>query len=332
MMGRNHSNRIIRLTLFLFIFLDCSILLTQPLPASDIQGAMKLLEKRDPDSLSQAISIFQEALSTNPNQKEAHMGIVYARLIEYARSPQKDPRGLQEALGHADLVLKRNPEEEEAYIYKSQILFLLGKHSEGLNNLKTALKTLPESANLHVAQLVYWIHLEKADEAVRFSRQAALQIRNGTEFQIRIGDFWLQTGQVQLAKEHFARSLQIQETPLAWAAIGQSYMAEQDWEMAIKCFNQALQINPEYYPVYNFLTNCYIRMGKFSEAAEAQVLYVKAFPEDFPSLENLAVIYEKAGDRTKARLTWTKLRIQTKDPEQKQRAAEHINTLSRVNQ
>jgi tetratricopeptide (TPR) repeat protein len=293
---------------------------------------MQLLEKPDPGSLSQAISIFQKALSTNPNQKEAHMGIVYARLIEYARSPQKDPGGLQEALGHAELVLKRNPKDEEAYIDKSQILFLLGKHSEGLNNLKTALKRLPVSANLHVAQIIYWIQLGKADEAVRFSRQAALQIKNGAEFQIRLGDFWLQSGQVQLAKEHFARSLQIQETPLAWAAIGQSYMAEQNWEMAIKCFNQALQINPEFYPVYNFLTHCYIRMGIFPEAAEALVLYLKAFPEDFPSLENLAVIYEKVGDRMKARLTWTKLRIQTKDPEQKQRAAKHINTLSRTNQ
>jgi tetratricopeptide (TPR) repeat protein len=143
-MGRNNSNRIIRLTLFLSIFLNCSILLTQPLPASDIQGAMKLLEKRDPGSISQAISIFQNALSTNPDQKEAHMGIVYARLIEYARSPQKDLRGLLEALGHADLVFKRNPEEEEAHIYKSQILFLLGRQSEGLNNLKTALKRLPQ--------------------------------------------------------------------------------------------------------------------------------------------------------------------------------------------
>jgi len=296
----------------------------------DVQTGMKLLEKPDSGSLSQAISIFQKALSTNSNQKEAHMGLVYARLIEYAHSPRKDSKGLQDALVHVDWVLKQNPKQEEAYINKSQILFFLGRHNEGLSTLKSAREKLPYATDLPVAQVVYFVQLGKTEEAIQFSRQTATRGKEGAELQIRFGIVWLQAGQVQLAKEHLARSIQIQESPWAWKEIGLCYMAEQNWEMAAKCFNQTLSMDKGFYPVYNLLTYCYIKQGKYSEAIESSTSYLKAFPQDLPALENLAVVYEKTGDKRQARLAWTKLRIQTKDPAQKQRASEHINTFGKT--
>ncbi len=278
----------------IMISLVCTGGVVEALTNENVQTGLKLLEQPDPNNIARAISIFQSALSANPNQKEAHMGIVYARILEYIILPEKDQEGLQDGLKHVDSVLKSNPKHEDAYYKKSQILFFLGKYEEGIQNLKSALKHLPESEILHEAMLVYLINTGRIEEAIQFSRLSDSEVKDIAGLHIRLGNAWLLAGLPQQARGNFLRSNAILESPQAWEGITRSFIAE----------------------------------GNFAGAIEWLVPYTEAFPEDLNALENLAIMYEKTGENIKARLTWMKLRAKSDNQEKKRLAAEHIESLS----
>ncbi len=175
------------LVLIHFIFLSC-LAASKGLAASasspDVQEGMKLLEKPDQKNISQALSIFKKTLVKNPNQEKAHMGIVYARLLEHIISPEKDQKGLHDGLKHAEAVLKLNNKNEDAYYKKSQLLFFMGKVEEGLQNLKDALKQLPKSETLRKARLTYLVNMatlfEKAGRNIK-ARLAWMKLRSETK-------------------------------------------------------------------------------------------------------------------------------------------------------
>ena len=145
---------------------------------------MKLLENPDQENISQALSIFKKVLAKNTNQEEANMGIVYARLIEFIASQEKYPKRLQDGLKHAEVVLKHNKKNEDAYYKKSQILFFMGKPEEGLQNLKDGLKQLPKSETLHKAMLTYLANMammyEETGDNVK-ARLAWMKLRSETK-------------------------------------------------------------------------------------------------------------------------------------------------------
>lgn len=176
---------------FFVLVVICYIFIASPTVAKepssslqDVQAGMKLLENPDQENISQAISIFKKVLAKNPNQEEANMGIVYARLIEFIASQEKDPKRLQDGLKHAEAVLKHNPKHEDAYYKKSQILFFMGKPEEGLQNLKDGLKQLPKSETLHKAMLTYLANIammyEETGDNVK-ARLAWMKLRSETK-------------------------------------------------------------------------------------------------------------------------------------------------------
>jgi tetratricopeptide (TPR) repeat protein len=176
------------LILIQYIFLTFLVEAREPSSSTpsdnDIQAGMKLLEKPDTNKISEALSIFEKALSVDPNQEEANMGIVYARLIEFIASQEKDPKRLQDGLKHAEVVLKHNKKNEDAYYKKSQILFFMGKPEEGLQNLKDGLKQLPKSETLHKAMLTYLANMammyEETGDNVK-ARLAWMKLRSETK-------------------------------------------------------------------------------------------------------------------------------------------------------
>lgn len=260
----------------------------------NIQAGLKLLEQPSPNNIAQALSIFQKAIPSDPNQEEARMGIVYARILEYIISPEKDQKRLHDGLRHVDSVLKRNPKHEDAYYKKSQILFFLGKYEDGLRNMKEALKQLPESETLHEAILVYLINTGRIEEAIQFSHLSDSEVKDVAGLHIRLGNAWLLAGLPKQARGNFLRSNTILESPQAWEGITRSFIAE----------------------------------GNFTGAIEWLIPYTEAFPEDLNALENLAILYEKTGENMKARLTWMKLRVKSDNQEKKRLAVEHIDSLS----
>ncbi len=176
---------------FFILVVICYIFIVSPTVAKepssslqDVQAGMKLLENPEPKNVSEAIAIFKRILEKNSHDENANMGIVYARLVEFITSSNKNPQGLQDGLKHVDSVLISNPKHEDAYYKKSQILFFMGKPEEGLQNLKDGLKQLPKSETLHKAMLTYLANMammyEETGDNVK-ARLAWMKLRSETK-------------------------------------------------------------------------------------------------------------------------------------------------------
>jgi tetratricopeptide (TPR) repeat protein len=276
------------------------------------------------ETLNSALIRLEEILARDPKNFEAHLGLVYARLIEQARFPSKNQEGLREALKQVNEAIKLNPDSEDAYWRKSQVLFLLGKKEEGRRVLEGSLKRFPQSLALHEALLLYLIKSGRIREGERLAALAGSKIKDKTAAHIYLGQVWLKAGYPAQADVSFTESLHIQETPEAWAGAAQVAMAGKDWDRALAYFQKALNLLPTFYAVYDDLAFCYVQLKRYPEALKWLESYLQAFPDDFTALGNLAGLYEATGDKVKARLAWMKVKAGTRDPQQGRLAAERL--------
>ncbi|MBI5199265.1 MAG: tetratricopeptide repeat protein [Nitrospirae bacterium] len=294
---------------------------------SEIQTATELLSQPTAENLKKALSLFEDVLLKDPNNIEAHMGIVNARILEYFSSNQEDTKTLQEALKHVDSSLRLNPKHEDAYNKKSQTLFYLEKKEDGLNVLKNGLKQMPSSQTLHEAMLTYLINMDRIEEATRFSRLPEYRGENPAKLHLGFGFVWFRAGKMHLARESFISSKKIKPSPEAWDGIGMTYMKEEKWKEAIESFNSAIKLDSKYYDSYYDLAICYSNIGKIEEALQWLLSYTKVFHHNMDAMKDLALLYEKKGDDTKARLTWMKIRSMAHNRELRDMATEHIDAL-----
>ena len=293
----------------------------------EVRKALDLLAAPSRENFEKSRLILIEILKKNPRQVEAHMGLVHLRITEYTLFPQTGAGGLGEALKHADAALKVKPELEDAYRKKSLILFLIGRKEEGLKVLQTTLRKWPGSQELHEAYLAYLLNLGKVKEAELFSDLKQSRVKNKREMLIRLGQVWQQAGYAEQSDECYEHSLNIGETPQAWAALGRSFMLKKNYPQAIEFFQKALVIDAKHYVIYNDLAFCYFQVGQPREAIKWIEPYTRAYPDDLGALGNLAGLYEGAGEKVKARLTWMKVRTSTRDPQQARLAGERLEKL-----
>jgi tetratricopeptide (TPR) repeat protein len=142
-----------------------------------------------------------------------------------------------------------------------------------------------------------------------------------------LGQVWLQAGYAEQADECYEHSLNLGETPQVWGALGRSFMLKKDYQQAIEFFQNAVAIDAKYYAIHTDLAFCYHQVGQPREAIRWMESYTRAYPNDMAAQGNLAGLYEGAGEKVKARLAWMKVKANTRDSQQANLAAEHLEKL-----
>lgn len=292
-----------------------------------VRKALELPAAPSREDIENSRSQLIDLLKTNPKDIDAHMGMVHLRIIEHTLAPQAGTKGLEEALKHVNTALQLKPNREDAYRKKSLILLFLGRQEEGLGLLESALKKWPASPDLHEAYAAGLIYQGKIPEAERFCMLENSPVKNKEDLLLRLGEVWLQSGYGEQALECFERALNLKETPQAWAALGRCYKVKKEYRDAIEFFQKALAIDPQYAIIYNDLAYCYFQAGQLRDAVKAMELYTRSYPKDLIALGNLAGLYESAGEKIKARLTWTKVKANTRDPQQAALASQRLEKL-----
>ena len=275
------------------------------------------------------MQLFREVLKTNPRSLSAHMGIVYVCLYQFNASKKKDRGLLSEGVKHADIVLGYNPKFVDAYKKKSYLQFYQGHHEQAITTIEIGMRQVPKSEELIKTYLTLLIKAGRLSKAERICRPSKSPAKGSASFYLDLGQVWLDAGFPTQARQCFSRSLSVKETPAAWAATADSFVLEKNWQKAIWFYEWALNADPTYYDVYYDLAACYKQMGQTKKAVAWLAPYTQAFPEDIRALMELAVLYEEIGDRTRARLTWMKVKIKAKTPYEKKVALSRIEKLKR---
>lgn len=81
----------------------------------------------------------------------------------------------------------------------------------------------------------------------------------------------------------------------AHTLLGNHYFGQQEWDLAIGEFTQAIQINPEYSQPYNQLGYAHRFLGNYSEAEQAFKKYIELIPDDPNPYDSYAELLMKMG-------------------------------------
>ncbi len=165
-------------------------------------------------------------------------------------------RGINQPLNHARQLSLRGTDAIERQRYQdAELLFSEAlKHSELDDRAHWGYAaTLWERGERHAA-------IEHMEEALRLSVRSA---RSNPDYEIRLGEMYLEVGNYAKAREHAEAILATRRRHAgAWALLGHTHVAVKEWHIAMECYQHALLVQPDYPQVQLALAQVYRNVGK----------------------------------------------------------------------
>ncbi len=95
---------------------------------------------------------------------------------------------------------------------------------------------------------------------------------------------------------------QARDIPFFYFLKGMIYLKVREFNKAVRCFNQAISINPRYGDAWNNLGITYLAEKKEDKAVECfkKAMSIESYPTPEYAAHNLALIYKKRGELEKA--------------------------------
>jgi tetratricopeptide (TPR) repeat protein len=88
---------------------------------------------------------------------------------------------------------------------------------------------------------------------------------------------------------------------LFYYTLGTNVASQGDFTGAAKCFEKAIELEPQQEVIYINLSSCYGMLGKYKENIETLNKLLKLNPNNVQAYSNLAVTYELMGDKEKSK-------------------------------
>jgi len=135
-------------------------------------------------------------------------------------------------------------------------------------------------------------NIEARDTALK--RAKALSLKATEKERLRIEGYYASAIEKDLDKWLRIRSQRAEKFPKEkeiFSSLGNYYKNRGDFDKAIKEFNKALKLDPNYGMVHNELGYVYLNMGNFSKAVEHFKKYASINPDEVNPLDSLAEAY-----------------------------------------
>lgn len=260
-------------------------------------GAVASAEQaiRDGD-LDRALSEFQRAIQNNPTLVPAHMGMGdiyrmrgdYARAEErYARSAQIEPQNFDAQYYHGLMLhlLDRLTEAVQAYLralsvkpndFKANLnvataYYQLDENTQALPYARRAVELNPEDGPARFNLGAVYAALNRHGEAVREYQQAAELMPLNPPLLLNLGESLGRLERYEEMSNALAQSLKIEQSPAAWERLGFAKFRLGRFDDARSSFENALKLDPGYYPALNGFGVCrlndWIRSGRVDQRA-----------------------------------------------------------------
>ena len=108
------------------------------------------------NEVERAIKDYNKAIELNPEFTEAYLG----RAIVYGEKEEFEP-----AIDDYNKAIELNPEFTEAYLGRGFVYFLKGEVERAIKDYNKAIELNPESAEAYLGRGIYWLPLQKWQEA-----------------------------------------------------------------------------------------------------------------------------------------------------------------------
>jgi len=232
---------ILSLTLILVLITPCSLALNSSIENAilkgDWDGVLKTLEEDDAGA-NDTVSIFIKGYACLIKND-------YQGATKYFMQLSNSTK-MAELLDYANELVRKNPENAIAQIFKGDALARNGKYNESLSALDEAMRLDPQSALLYDVRGVVKALADKPDEA-------SADFEKAIELNSKFADPLANLGILRLAEEDFIGSLEYlnqsielcQNFALAYNARGVLYNNLKAWDQSESDFSKAKELLPE---------------------------------------------------------------------------------------
>ncbi len=199
--------------------------------------------KGDAKDLAAALRAFQ----TGDSRPYAFAGAAYV-LAQASREKDGayDPVGLDAAMSWLEQAQEMEPDKVAINMIEALIYTYHGRFDDARLVLDFLTQQEPENQYLLLAEIVYWQRRGEVNEAVKWFQKAienAVTVPERLQLRHRLGDYFLETGNLDKALEVFQESIHFErENAALWHKMSLIYWRKEAYEEASRCNRRALHI------------------------------------------------------------------------------------------
>jgi eukaryotic-like serine/threonine-protein kinase len=254
--------------------------------------------KRDVESLKQALELFQRAADKDPSFALAYAGIADNSLRLYNLT--KDEVWASRAQGAAEHARSLNDKLPEVH-------FSVGRVYLAKGNVAGAISELERGANMAPNSDEGWRRLAQAYDAQNRLKEAEASYKkaidanpyNWSSINL-LGDFYLSHNRFDDANQAFDRVTKLEpKLPYGWMNLGAVACTKGDYDACIQFLDKANKIQPEP-DIYRNIAQAYYLEQKFEQASENAQKAVDLNPNDQIAYGILADSYRQLGNSEKS--------------------------------
>lgn len=180
----------------------------------------------------------------------------------------------EEALQWFDKELEENPENAYAYLSISAIKSLNNEYGPALTAINKTLKFMPKKANEGRALALcmradLYLNLEDTVRAFEdYEQSLKLNPSNGSIYKKR-GQIFYEKADYDRSDEEYRKLIDLDEgDAFGYVGLGRNANMQQNWDEAIKQFNQAIKLSPSFSQAICFRAQSYYGKKMWNEAAD----------------------------------------------------------------
>lgn len=217
----------------------CCFFLTSLFPAEKPDTLFKQAKKLSEKNPAQAVALYSEAIKISDSSWKMRHECYTERGILFFKA-----ENLEQALGDFSMALSLNNKDFNAHKYTAEVLFMLRKYPESLQELDTA-ENLKDDAEVHYlrGRIFYLIFLS--------------------------GNEQIQTNMLHTSRNEFTEAIELNRKYYeAYYQRGNIYVTTGDAENALKDFEHVLKYKKDYCPAYCGIAGIYILKKENLKAIE----------------------------------------------------------------
>ncbi len=260
-----------------------------------LQGRDYLRSAPSITKLEAAVSLFDRALSLDPEYAEAYAGLCDARLGQYRISV--DPEDFERARVACKSALDLNRQALPVYVALGNLYRHSGRYEEAVAEFEQALEINPYSIDALVG-LAGTLSLDNKPTRAEEALTAAIEVEtfNAQAF-LAMANFLFNSGRFDEAIPYYERTAAFMpDNPRAFNGLGACHYMLNEFDQATEAWQRALALTPNSL-IYSNVGSSLFFAGRYSEAVDMYQKATELAPEDYQNWGHLGDAYRYTQDR-----------------------------------
>lgn len=202
-----------------------------------------------------------------------------------------------EVISFCDKALKINKDLPEAYSFKGNALYNLGEYNDAAESFSHAIEKEPDEAEHYYDRSWSYCNMDKYEDSI-------VDINKALEIDPKISVFYYDRGRFEYWAERykdavisFTKGIELKPTENKYLFRANSYMALEEFDLALADFNSSIEIDPEFAKAYYRRGILYKKMELLENAARDFKKAIELDPKCDEAMTELGFIHIQMGKK-----------------------------------